>query len=83
LLNADPKRPHCRSRDDIFAMFRVRMASGTESGSTSCSTPTQVLVTARAAEAALEGRNQATVERWWHRWRQVPVADPGRSSAQQ
>jgi hypothetical protein len=31
-LNANPDGPHCHSRDDIFNMFRARMASGTRIG---------------------------------------------------
>jgi len=34
--NVDPKGPHCRNRDDIFMMFRERMAPVSESRSTSC-----------------------------------------------
>jgi ketosteroid isomerase-like protein len=50
-LNADPNGPHCRNRDDIFNMFRARMASGTRIGFDELrSTPTKVLVTARAAD---------------------------------
>jgi ketosteroid isomerase-like protein len=50
-LNADPKGPHCRNRDDIFAMFRQRMDAGIRIGFDELrSTPTQVLVTARAAD---------------------------------
>ena len=49
-LNANPDGPHCHSRDDIFNMFRARMASGTRIGFDELrSTPSQVLVTARAA----------------------------------
>ena len=49
--NADPNGPHCRNRDDIFNMFRARMASGTRIGFDELrSTPTKVLVTARAAD---------------------------------
>jgi hypothetical protein len=44
-------RAHCRDRDDIFAMFGARMASGTRIGFDELrSTPSQVLVTARAAD---------------------------------
>jgi hypothetical protein len=50
-LNADPKGPHCRSRDDIFTMFRQRMDAGIRIGFEELrSTPTQVLLTARAAD---------------------------------
>ena len=50
-LNADPNGPHCHNRDDIFNMFRARMASGTRIGFDELrSTPTKVLVTARAAD---------------------------------
>jgi ketosteroid isomerase-like protein len=50
-LNADPNGPHCHNRDDIFNMFRARMASGTRIGFDELrSTPSKVLVTARAAD---------------------------------
>jgi hypothetical protein len=43
--------PHCRNRDDIFAMFRARMASGTRIEFDELrSTPSQILVTARVAD---------------------------------
>jgi hypothetical protein len=49
--NADPKGPHCHNRDDIFAMFRARMDARIRIGFDELrSTPTQVLVTARAAD---------------------------------
>ncbi len=49
--NANPKGPHCHNRDDIFAMFRQRMASGIRVGFDELrSTPTEVVVTARAAD---------------------------------
>jgi hypothetical protein len=47
-FNADPEGPHCRNRDDIFAMFRARMDAGIRIGFEELrSTPTQVLLTAR------------------------------------
>jgi SnoaL-like domain len=50
-LNANPNGPHCRNRDDIFNMFRARMAAGTRIGFDELrSTPSRVLVTARAAD---------------------------------
>jgi hypothetical protein len=50
-INADPNGPHCRNRDDIFAMFRARMDSRIRIGFDELrSTPTQVLLTARAAD---------------------------------
>ena len=50
-LNANPAGPHCRNRDDIFAMFRQRMDAGIRVGFDELrSTPSQVLVTARAAD---------------------------------
>jgi ketosteroid isomerase-like protein len=69
-LNADPKGPHCRNRDDIFTMFRARMASGTRIGFDELrSTPSQVLVTARAADFgavvsvfSFQGRRIVTVK---------------------
>jgi hypothetical protein len=49
--NADPAGPHCRSRDDIFAMFRQRRDAGIRIEFDELrSTPSQVLVTARAAD---------------------------------
>ena len=49
--NADPNGPHCRNRDDIFTMFRQRRRAGIwiQFGELR-STPSQVLVTARAAD---------------------------------
>jgi hypothetical protein len=50
-LNANPKGPHCRNRDDIFAMFRQRRDAGIRIGFDELrSSPSQVLVTARAAD---------------------------------
>jgi ketosteroid isomerase-like protein len=50
-LNANPKGPHCHNREDIFAMFRQRMASGIRVGFDELrSTPTEVVLTARAAD---------------------------------
>jgi hypothetical protein len=50
-INADPQGPHCRNREDIFAMFRARMGSGIRiSFDELRSTPTQVAVTARATD---------------------------------
>ncbi|HEV8648042.1 MAG TPA: nuclear transport factor 2 family protein [Actinomycetes bacterium] len=47
-INADPKGPHCRNRDDIFTMFRQRMETGIRIGFDELrSTPTQVVLTAR------------------------------------
>ena len=49
--NVDPNGPHCRNRNDIFAMFRQRMASGIRVGFDELrSTPTEVVLTARAAD---------------------------------
>src|SRR5687768_8386748 len=51
-INADPKGPHCRNRDDIFAMFRARMGSGIRiTFEEMRSTPTQVVLTARVADS--------------------------------
>jgi ketosteroid isomerase-like protein len=69
-LNADPKGPHCRNRDDIFTMFRARMAAGTRIGFDELrSTPSQVLVTARATDFgavvsvfSFQGRRIVTVK---------------------
>jgi hypothetical protein len=52
--------PHCRNRDDIFARFRARVAAGTRIEFDELrSTPSQVLVTARAADfgAVVSGFN--------------------------
>ena len=47
-INADPKGPHCRNRDDIFAMFRQRMDAGIRVAFDDMrSTPTHVVLTAR------------------------------------
>jgi hypothetical protein len=49
--NANPDGPHCHNRDDIFTLFRQRMDSRVRVGFDELrSTPTQVLVTARAAD---------------------------------
>jgi SnoaL-like domain len=46
--NADPEGPHCRDRDDIFAMFRQGRSSGiTVTFDELRSTPTHVILTAR------------------------------------
>jgi ketosteroid isomerase-like protein len=68
-INADPKGPHCRSRDDIFAMFRQRMDAGIRIGFDEMrSTPTQVVLTARVNGAdpvvsvfSFQGRRIVTV----------------------
>jgi ketosteroid isomerase-like protein len=50
-INADPEGPHCHNREDIFDMFRARMGSGTRITFDELrSTPTQVVVTARASD---------------------------------
>jgi limonene-1,2-epoxide hydrolase len=50
-INADPKGPHCANRDDIFTMFRQRMSSGIRITFDELrSTPTHVVLTARAAD---------------------------------
>ena len=50
-LIANPDGPHCHNRDDIFTMFRQRMDSRVRVGFDELrSTPTQVLLTARAAD---------------------------------
>ena len=50
-LNADPNGPHCRNRDDIFSMFRQRRNAGIRIQFDELrSTPSQVVVTARAAD---------------------------------
>lgn len=68
--NADPEGPHCRNREDIFAMFRQRMDARIRIGFDELrSTPTQVLVTARAADFgavvsvfSFQGRRIVTVK---------------------
>jgi limonene-1,2-epoxide hydrolase len=68
-INADPKGPHCRNRDDIFTMFRSRMASGVRIKFDELrSTPTQVVLTARVdgfdpvvSVFGFEGRRIVTV----------------------
>jgi limonene-1,2-epoxide hydrolase len=51
--NADPNGPHCRNRDDIFAMFRQRMDAGIRIGFDELrSTPTHVMLTARVNGSA-------------------------------
>jgi hypothetical protein len=67
--NADPEGPHCRDRDDIFAMFRQRRSSGVRVTFDELrSTPTQVILTARVASSdpvvsvsSFEGRRIAAV----------------------
>ena len=50
-LNANPAGPHCRNRDDVFDMFRARMASSIRITFEELrSTPTQMVVTARAGD---------------------------------
>ena len=50
-LNADPDGPHCRNRDDIFAMFRQRRDARIRIEFDELrSTPTQVMLTVRAAD---------------------------------
>ena len=50
-LNADPDGPHGRNRDDIFTMFRQRRSAGIRIQFDELrSTPSQVLVTARATD---------------------------------
>jgi hypothetical protein len=69
-LNADPRGPHCRNRDDIFAMFRQRRNAGIRIGFDELrSTPTQVLLTARVNGSdpvvtvfSLRGRRIVTVK---------------------
>jgi ketosteroid isomerase-like protein len=67
--NVDPKGPHCRNRDDIFTMFRERMASGVRVGFDELrSTPTHVVLTVRVdgfepvvSVFGFEGRRIVTV----------------------
>jgi SnoaL-like domain len=47
-INADPKGPHCRNRDDIFTMFRHRREAGIRIAFDEMrSTPAGVVLTAR------------------------------------
>jgi SnoaL-like domain len=49
--NSDPAGPHCEDREDIFDMFRGRMESGIRLTFDELrSSPTQVLVAARAPD---------------------------------
>jgi ketosteroid isomerase-like protein len=49
--NSDPNGPHCHNRDDIFDMFRQRRNTGVGITFDELrSTPTRVVVTARAAD---------------------------------
>jgi ketosteroid isomerase-like protein len=49
--NANPNGPHCHNRGDIFAMFRQRMDAGIRIVFDELrSTPTEVMLTARAAD---------------------------------
>jgi hypothetical protein len=49
--NSDPAGPHCEHREDIFDMFRGRMESGIRVTFDELrSSPTQVLVAARAPD---------------------------------
>jgi SnoaL-like domain len=49
--NSDPGGPHCENREDIFDMFRARMESGIRVTFDELrSSPTQVLVAARAPD---------------------------------
>jgi len=69
-LNADPNGPHCHNRDDIFAMFRQRMDAGIGIAFDELrSTPTQVILTVRAADFgrvvsvfSFQGRRIVTVK---------------------
>jgi limonene-1,2-epoxide hydrolase len=68
--NADPAGPHCHNRDDIFAMFRQRMDAGIRIAFDELrSTPTQVILTVRAADFgrvvsvfSFQGRRIVTVK---------------------
>ena len=68
--NANPDGPHCHSRDDIFAMFRQRQHAGIRIELDELrSNPSQVLVTARAADFgavvsvfSFQGRRIVTVK---------------------
>ena len=90
-LNANPDGPHCHSRDDIFNMFRARMASDTRIGFDELrSTPSQVLVTARAADFgavvsvfSFQGRRIVTVKDYPSMAAaQAAIADPTQAPAE-
>jgi hypothetical protein len=90
-LNANPDGPHCHSRDDIFNMFRARMASGTRIGFDELrSTRSQVLVTARAADFgavvsvfSFQGRRIVTVKDYPSMAAaQAAIADPTQAPAE-
>jgi hypothetical protein len=90
-LNANPDGPHCHSRDDVFNMFRARMASGTRIGFDELrSTPSQVLVTARAADFgavvsvfSFQGRRIVTVKDYPSMAAaQAAIADPTQAPAE-
>jgi len=50
-MNSDPRGPNCDNRDDIFDMFRGRRESGVKVTFDEIrSTPTQVLVAAKAPD---------------------------------
>jgi hypothetical protein len=68
-INADPKGPHCRNRDDIFTMFRQRRNAGIRLAFDEMrSAPTRVVLTARVdgrdpvvTVFSFQGRRIATV----------------------
>jgi ketosteroid isomerase-like protein len=69
--NADPNGPHCHNRDDIFTMFRARMASGTRIGfdelrstpatDRSVVAPCVAAMAARSSRLIKDGRQRSTV----------------------
>ena len=91
-LNANPDGPHCHSRDGIFAMFRQRRHAGIRIGFDELrSTPSQVLVTARAADFgavvsvfSFQGRRIVTVKDYPSMAAaQAAIADPTQAPAEQ
>ena len=61
-INADPKAPHCRNRDDIFTMFGQRRDAGIRIAFDEMrSTPTRVALTARVEALAVGGGEVSVV----------------------
>ena len=89
--NADPDGPHCHNRDDIFAMFRQRMDAGIRIAFDELrSTPTQVMLTARAGDFgrvvsvfSFQGRRIVTVTDYpLMAAAEAAIAGPNRSPAE-
>jgi ketosteroid isomerase-like protein len=89
--NANPDGPHCHNRDDIFAMFRQRMDAGIRIAFDELrSTPTQVMLTARAGDFgrvvsvfSFQGRRIVTVKDYPSMAAaEAAIAGPNRSPAE-